>query len=196
MPKDDQSAAKLVERILAGDTNAEAELVARYSRGVSRIIGANGGQREVEDLSQKTFKLALEKLRRGDLREPEKLSGFIASLAHNLTIEHFRQPKLKKETGIEAAEPAVDPAPNPLDQLLQKETEQLVAQAIKQLKSPRDRKILTRLYQTQDDHGQIRAELGLTNLQYNLALHRARARCRKLFEKLIRRSAKKPGAAG
>ncbi|MGH9938996.1 MAG: RNA polymerase sigma factor [Blastocatellia bacterium] len=195
MPKDDKSAAELVERILSGDPSAEEELVARYGRGTSRIIRANGGQLEVEDLRQKTFKLALEKLRRGELREREKLSSFISSLARNLTLDYIRRSRAKKETGIEAAESVVDSAPNPLERLLQKETEQFVWQAINRLKSSRDREILSRLFLAQEDQEQIRADLGLTNLQYNLALFRARERCRKVYEKLIRRSVRKPESA-
>jgi RNA polymerase sigma-70 factor (ECF subfamily) len=76
-------------------------LVARYSRGISIII-----RREVsnaaaaEDLYQETFRTALEKVRRGDLREPEKLSGFICSLASN--CEKFGD-RLFPAHGAEAA---------------------------------------------------------------------------------------------
>lgn len=192
MSKDDKSAAELVERILAGNTRAEEELVARYSRGVSHVISANGGQLEVEDLCQKTFKLALEKLRRGELREPEKLSGFILALARNLSLDHIRRSRSKKETEIEEARSVADSAPNPFDRLLQKENEQLIWQAINRLKSPRDREILIQSYLAPENKAQIRVKFGLTNTQYNLALFRARKRCREIYERLIRRSLSKP----
>jgi hypothetical protein len=37
-------------------------------------------------LYQETFRIALEKIRRGDVREPEKLSGFMGGIARNLVI--------------------------------------------------------------------------------------------------------------
>jgi RNA polymerase sigma-70 factor (ECF subfamily) len=185
VPRDDKSAAWLVERILAGDSGAEDELVARYSRGVSRMIRANGGQLAVEDLRQKTFELALQKIRQGELRDPEKLSSFILGVARFVALGHIRRLRSGKETGLEAAELVVDPAPDPLDQLLQKETAQLIWQAINQLKSPRDREILSRLI-AEEDQRQVGADLGLTNLQFNVVLFRARERFKKLYLKLIR----------
>ncbi|MGH9837548.1 MAG: RNA polymerase sigma factor [Blastocatellia bacterium] len=185
MAKDDKSTAELVGRILAGDRGAEDELVARYSRGVSRMIKANGGQLAVEDLCQKTFELALKKIRQGELRDPEKLSGFILGVARYLALGYIRRLRSGKETEIEAAESVVDPAPDPLDRLLQKETALLIWQAINQLKSPRDREVLSRLI-AEEEPRQIGADLGLNNHQFNLVLFRARERCKKLYQKLIR----------
>ena len=82
---------ELVARILAGEKAAESELVQRYSRGVSIILHrATGDQSLSEDLSQETFQLTLEKIRGGDIREPEKLSGFICSVARNLATDGRR----------------------------------------------------------------------------------------------------------
>lgn len=185
MAKDDKSTAELVGRILAGDRGAEDELVARYSRGVSRMIKANGGQLAVEDLCQKTFELVLQKIRQGELRDSEKLPSFILGVARFLALGHIRRLRSGKETQIEPAESLVDPAPDPLDQLLQKETAQLIWQAINQLKSPRDREILSRLV-AEEDQRQIGADLGLNNFQFNVVLFRARERVKKLYQKLIR----------
>ncbi|HKD10487.1 MAG TPA: sigma factor, partial [Thermoanaerobaculia bacterium] len=75
----------LASRIRIGDRQAEAELVARYQRGVTLLLRRSAGDPSLaEDLAQETFRIALEKIRRGDLREPEKLAGFLCSLARNL----------------------------------------------------------------------------------------------------------------
>src|SRR5215510_14988666 len=117
MAGDDKGVAQLVKRIMDGNLSAEEELVASYSRGVSRAIMANGGRPEVENLSQETFKLALEKIRHGEVREPEKLSGFIISLARNLAIGYIRRARSGREIEIEAAANSViDPAPDQLAQ--------------------------------------------------------------------------------
>lgn len=185
MARDDKSTVWLVERILAGDSGAEDELVTRYSRGVFRMIRANGGQLAVEDLCQRTFELVLQKIRRGEVLDPEKLSSFILGVARFLALDYIRRLRSAKETEIEAAGSLADPALDPLDQLLQKETAQLILQAINQLKSPRDREILSRLI-AEEDQRQIGADLGLTNLQFNVALFRARERFKKLYLRLIR----------
>lgn len=192
--KDDQSTAELVGRILKGDARAEEELITRYSRGVSRMISKNGGQLAVEDLCQQTFTLTLKKLRRGDLREPEKLSSFILGVARFLALDYIRRLRSGKETELEAAEAVVEALPDPLDQVLQKELAQLIYQAIQQLESARDREILERLL-AEEEPQQIRARLGLSNRQFNVVLFRARARLLKLYQKLLRRPIRKHESA-
>jgi len=104
---DARSGADLVSRIRAGDRRAEEELVGRYGRGVAIIIRREVRQAAAAaDLTQETLRIALEKIRRGDLREPEKLSGFICGLARNLAIGHHRRSSREESlTGVEAVRP-------------------------------------------------------------------------------------------
>ncbi len=82
----------LVQRIRAGDAAAEQELFQRFSQGVKAILrNAGADPSVVDDLHQETFRIALEKIRRGDLREAAGLSGLISSLSRNLATEHFRR---------------------------------------------------------------------------------------------------------
>src|SRR4029434_1997777 len=84
--------AELVSRICTGDTTAEAELVPRYGRGVSLILRRVAGARTaVDDLFQEVFLLAIVKVRHGELRDPDRLSGFICALARNLAIDYSRR---------------------------------------------------------------------------------------------------------
>src|SRR5262245_5231605 len=92
IPGETGGEADLVRLIMAGDQLAEKELVQRYSRGMSIIIRHRvKNVADVEDLCQETFRNALEKIRRGEVRESEKLFGFIYGLARNLAIVHLRQ---------------------------------------------------------------------------------------------------------
>jgi RNA polymerase sigma-70 factor (ECF subfamily) len=184
---DRQSGADLVSRIRAGDQRAEEELVERYRRGVAIVL-----RREVRhavvaaDLTQETFRIALEKIRRGDLREPEKLSGFICSLARNLAIGHHRQSSREESlTEIELAQTLPDPAPGQLEELLQKEKAAIVRQVINELPTERDRQVLFRFYIAEEEKEQICADLGLTGLHFNRVLFRARQRYKELYEKAL-----------
>jgi RNA polymerase sigma-70 factor (ECF subfamily) len=172
-------AADLVSRIRAGDRQAEAELIERYGRGVMMIlrqeIPKNAAVRD--DLYQDTFRIAIEKIRQGDLREPAKLSAFICSVARNLVIEHFRRPKPESLTEI------AESAPNQLEALLQQERATIVRHVIDELPTERDRLLLRRYYLLDHDKEQICADLGLKSLHFNRVLHRARVRFRELYEK-------------
>jgi RNA polymerase sigma-70 factor (ECF subfamily) len=186
---DTQDRVNLVRRIVAGDQQAEVELVERYSRGVMFIIRRElGGASIVEDLCQETFRIALEKIRRGDLCEPEKLSGFMCGIARNLVIEHFRRRTREESlTEIEEVAPLAHLAPNQFDELLLKEKGALVRQVIMELPSDRDRQILFRFYIAEEEKERICADLGLTGLHFNRVLFRARERYRELYEKRVTR---------
>src|SRR4029077_13420589 len=107
---------ELVARVLTGDRRAEERIVALYGRGVAIILDRHtNGRPEAEDLFQDTFRLVLEKLRRGELREPAKLPAFLAQIARSLAIEHSRRPTRRKtEADSEAVDLAVAPVAGPL----------------------------------------------------------------------------------
>jgi RNA polymerase sigma-70 factor, ECF subfamily len=185
---DSQSGADLVSRIRAGDRRGEEELVGRYACGVSIIIRRVVRNAAVAaDLTQDTFRIALEKIRRGDLREPEKLSSFVCSVARNLAIGHHRKSSREESlTGIEEDRPLQDPAPGQLEELLQKEKATIVRRVINELPTERDRQLLFRFYIAEEEKEQICAEFGLTGLHFNRVLFRARERYKELYEKALR----------
>src|SRR5690349_17154162 len=79
--------ADLVRRIEAGDRDAEAELVARFSHGLLLMLRQLCRNPALaDDLHQETLALVLQKVRRGEVREPERLAAFIRSTARNLFI--------------------------------------------------------------------------------------------------------------
>ncbi len=176
---------ELVARILSGEKAAESELVQRYSRGVLIILHrATGDQSVSEDLSQETFQLTLEKIRGGEVREPEKLSGFICSLARNLATDHYRRSRRSEQVDDpEAVEMIAATAPSQLDRVLQAEKSRRVRQLLREL-SERDREILRRFYIEEEDKDQICADLGLSSLHFNRVLHRARERYRELYRRV------------
>src|SRR5262249_24348558 len=114
----------LVRRIVSREPAAEAELVQRFSRALSFLLRRlTRDEAAAEDLYQETFRLVIEKLRRGELREPERLPGFVSSMARNLFLGSVRRSgrRQKWQGDPEAAETAPDPAPGQLSRLLARE---------------------------------------------------------------------------
>ena len=184
---DPGNAADLVSRIRAGDQHAESELVERFGRGVLMILRRSTRNAAVsDDLYQDTFRIAIEKVRQGDLRDSAKLGAFLCSVARNLVIEYFRR-TARHENLAEIAEAERPPhvAPNQLEAVLQKERAAIVRQAINELPTDRDRQLLFRFYVMEDEKEAICADLDLTSLHFNRVLHRARERYRELYEKAL-----------
>jgi RNA polymerase sigma-70 factor, ECF subfamily len=158
-------------------------VVELYGRGVAIILDRHtNGRSEAEDLFQDTFRLALEKLRRGELREPAKLPGYLAQIARSLAIEHYRKAARRKtDADSDAVLAAVSPGTGPLSDLMDRENAALVRRAIQDLGNDRDRQILLRFYIAEEDKDRIAADYGLTSLQFNRVLHRARQRYKELL---------------
>lgn len=188
-------AARIVDRIRAGDPSAEDELVRRFSRGLAIILRrAAADPALVEDLHQETFRLALAKIRAGEVRDPSRLAGFLASLARNLAIEHFRRRTPAGETlDADAVAHPASPRAGPLDLLLKGEQAERARRVLAELPSERDRQVLFRFYVAEDDKRDICADLGLTSLQFNRVLFRARQRYRELYEKAVGRERPRTG---
>ena len=169
--------ATIVSRIKAGERQAEVELIERYSRCVKVIIRREISDTAVaDDLYQEIFWTALEKIRQGDVREPEKLSGFVCGVARNHVKHYFRR-AARREVSTESEEsaPLSVAAPDQLKEVLRKEKARFVWQVLKEMPNERDVQVLIRFYIAEEEKERICADLGLTSLHFNLVLHRARA---------------------
>lgn len=183
-------AADLVSRIVAGDRVAEDELVHRYSRGMLAVINnIVYNHIDAEELVQEMFIIALKKIRRGDLREPDRLSGFMRGIAKNLALDHARRAEGRAFTNIDEVPPPSDPHRGPLEQLLQKEEAGIVRQVLAELKEERDRQIIIRYYLLEEDKDAICANLGVTRVHFHRVKFRALGRFKELYEEA--RSSKK-----
>lgn len=180
----------LVRRIQAGDRAAESELVERYGEGLAFLLRRWARDRDAaSDLYQETFRLALEKIRRGEVRDPDRLSAFLRSLAKNLSIDYYRRQSRRgdREASIEETGelPLPDPEPGQLGKLLRQEKIGLVRRLLSELSLERDREILIRFYLHEEDKERIREDLGLSRPEFNVVLFRARRRYQALFEKAL-----------
>jgi hypothetical protein len=125
-PAGDLSA--LVLRIQAGESAAESELVARFSHGLLLMLRRLVRNPALaDDLHQETFALVLAKVRRGEVREPERLPGFLRSTARNLFIADRRKEARYRaldedaEHGLHPAPALADRGPAPLERVLAEE---------------------------------------------------------------------------
>jgi len=179
--------ADLAGRIRSGETAAEDELIRHFSRGITFLLRrVTRDPALAEDLHQETFRLAIEKIRRGEIREPEKLPGFLTSLARNLATEDARRGTRRDkwhDRDPERAEQAPDPEPGQLSALLRKERAALVRQVIGELEQDRDRQLLFRYYIAEEEKEQICHDLALDQVHFNRVLFRARQRYKDLYER-------------
>ena len=182
VPEPAASTAGLAQRIRAGDRSAEAELVETFGRGIRVILRHIVREPAlVDDLHQDTFRIGLERIRAGALRDAAQLGGFLAGLARNLAIEHYRKARRSVPEDDGALDRMESPAPSASDRLEREEDAKRVARVLEALPTDRDRAVLRRFYLGQEDKDVLCTELGVDRLQFNRILHRARERFRALW---------------
>jgi RNA polymerase sigma-70 factor (ECF subfamily) len=194
MANEPDEPARLVARIQAGDRDAEADLVARFSHGLLLMLRRLAQNPALaDDLHQETLALVLEKIRRGEVREPERLAGFIRSTARNLFIADRRKEARYRsldapENGEDEAGPRpvtllADRGPAPLDKVLAGEEARQVQRLLDELRFDRDRQVLLRFYLSDQSKEEICADLEIEPEHFNQVIFRARERLRELWER-------------
>jgi len=190
----DGDVADLVRRIQAGDPAAESELVVRFSRGLLLMLRRLVQNPALaDDLHQETLALVLGKIRGDEVREPEKLAGFIRSTARNLFIADRRKEARYRaldegdEERLLPGSAFSDHAPAPLERVLAAEEARQVRRLLDELRFDRDRQLLLRFYLSDDSKEEICADLEIELQRFNKVLFHARERLRELWDRAEKR---------
>ncbi len=181
---DAAAATDLVRRIAAGEAQAEAELVERCGKTLRFLtLRFSRNEADAEDLYQETLIVALEKIRGGEVREPERLAGFLRALAKNLSTQRYRRRSYEVEQpSAEPPDAADDRRPDALGGLLHRERARLTRALLGELNVARDRDVLFRYYIAEEGSAGICADLDVDADHFYRVLSRARQRYRRLWE--------------
>lgn len=92
-PDDDRELLRrLVERIAAGDPAAESQVVERFDARLRTMMAVRTRDREAaRDLAQEALIEVLGALRKGQLREPDRLPAFVHGIGRNVLNNYFRR---------------------------------------------------------------------------------------------------------
>ena len=167
----------LVARVKAGEDAGMEQLYKLFSRGIRYYLCRQLGPQELEDKVHDTFLIVVNAIKRGDLREPERLMGFVRTVVRRQVaayIEqavHTRREQADLETGITVA----DRKQNPEQEAIIRQKADLMKSALAAL-SQRDRDILVRFYLKEQPQEQICREMSLTETQFRLLKSRAKAK--------------------
>jgi RNA polymerase sigma-70 factor, ECF subfamily len=174
----------VVERIRSGQPGALDDLVKRYGTVVRILVQrARFDQTRKDDLYQEIFRRAIEKIQGGEVRQPERLSGYMCGLTRNLIIDEARRSaKQSRNEDLDKASRVIHPSTGQLEQLLREEKAKLVRRVLHELARPLDREVLYRFYIAEESKADICAGMELRSLQFDQILFRAKRRYRELYE--------------
>ena len=173
----------VVEQIRAGDPKGEELLYLNLVSGARLFLQRRLGTQDVEDRVHDIFVIVIESIRRGDLREPERLMGFVRTvLNRQLSAEISRIVRTRESSiGLESAAKLAAADPSPEHQAYTQEKVALMKRVLRKM-SEREFEVLTRFYLREQPPERIRLEMGLTETQFHLLKSRAKARLTQLMQ--------------
>jgi RNA polymerase sigma-70 factor (ECF subfamily) len=169
-----------IARARAGDHEAFRQLFERYSRPVISFVFDMVNDRALaEDLTQETFVRAHRHL--GALREEDKFSTWLFSIAKNVAREHLRSAE-RQTTKVELDDESVlelrDEGRTPAGELLDKELNEVVRRALAGLDEDKRMVFALKVFQ-QRSYEEIAEITGFSLPKVKTDLHRARAEMRR-----------------
>ena len=176
----------LVARIHSGETDGMAELYRLFSKGIRFYLCRQLGPQELDDKVHDTFVVVVQAIRRGELREPQRLMGFVRTVVRRQVAAYIDRVvhDRREQAEIDASLKVIDPHGNPEEAAMFRQRNELIRRVLGEL-SDRDREILTRFYLHEESQEEICSEMSLTETQFRLLKSRAKARFGELGKKKL-----------
>lgn len=177
---------ELVGKIRAGDPGGMQELYQVFGRGVRIYLCRQLGMQEVDDKVHDTFLIVVQAIQKGELREPDRLMGFVRTVARRLVAGHIdhlvhrRRDNVAVDSGIAIS----DKGTTPEQKVMDREKVDLMLEVLREL-SGRDRDVLTRFYLYEQSQDLICREMKLSATQFRLLKSRAKTRFADLGRKKL-----------
>lgn len=167
----------LVARIKGGDESGMEDLYRLFGRGIRYYLCRQLGHQELDDKVHDTFVIVVQAIRRDELREPERLMGFVRTVVRRQVaayideVVHSRRDEMNLDLGVRVA----DRRNNPEQTAAFRQKVEFMLAILRSL-SERDREILTRFYLDEQSQEQICQDMDLSETQFRLLKSRAKAR--------------------
>ena len=180
----------IVQRIREGDSTASEELYLKVLRWMKLCCRSRIVPDESDDREQETYYATLKAIQNGELREPERVLGFIRVIGHRQYCAYVKR-RVTARASISQDEAFEFSCRSRFDadyDLLGKERRSFAQRVLAQL-APREREILERFYIREESSDRICKEMNLTSNQFRLLKSRAKAKVAFRAKKNLRVSA-------
>jgi RNA polymerase sigma-70 factor (ECF subfamily) len=167
----------LVEGIRAADASAMEELYAIFAKGVKYYLWRQVGPQDLDDRVHDIFLIITQSIQKGDLREPERLMGYVRTIARRqvAAIIAGAVQERRNQVDADARIHLSDQQPDPERRMIEQQNQEVAMRVLGSLHK-RDREVLIRFYLQEQAPDQICREMSLTPTQFRLIKTRAKAR--------------------
>ncbi len=177
---------QVVEQIRRGDDAGMEELYRVFEKGIRFYFCRQLGIQELDDKVHDTFLIVVQAILRGDLREPERLMGFVRTVVRRQVaacIDHIIQSR-RDEQELEVGGRVADSRRDPEQAAAFRQKVKFMRDVLDEL-GPKDREVLTRFYLEEQSQEDICRDMHLTDTQFRLLKSRAKARFGQLGQRRL-----------
>jgi RNA polymerase sigma factor (sigma-70 family) len=175
----------LVSQIKKGEEAGMEQLYKVFQRGIRYHICRQLGPQDLDDRLHETFIVVVKAIRRGDLREPERLMGFVRTVAQRQVAAYIEQAiQKRKDAELEQGFFVTDRRLNPEEAAVVQQKAALIQDSLAAM-SKKDKEILVRFYLKEQPQEKICEEMDLTETQFRLLKSRAKAKFGEIGKKKL-----------
>lgn len=167
----------VVRRIRSGDSAAMEDLYRVFNKGIRFFLCRQLGPQDLDDRVHDVFLMVTQSICRGELREPERLMGYIRTVVRRHVAAQIQElvRARRNESEEDGRTLLCDHAWDPERSAIERQNEELAFRVLRSI-AQRDREVLTRFYLREQSAEEICREMHLTETQFRLMKSRAKAR--------------------
>ncbi len=182
--------SQLVDRVQADDPRGIEDLYTYFSKGARFYFCRHLGLEELDDRVHDSFLLVLDRIKRGELRDPERLMGFIRTILRRQVASYVRGAVEERRdfAPLDAeSEYCLDFRGCPEERIIDIEAVDIMERVMRAM-SLREREILTRFYLLEQAAESICKDMRISMTQFRLMKSRAKGRLGALGRRSLRQS--------
>lgn len=181
----------LAHRIQQGEKESVEELYKYFYGGIRLFLCRHLGPQELEDKVHDTFVIVLTAIRRGEVRDPSRLTAFVRTVVRRQVANHIGGVIHERRDCVDAdssGDQLVDRRQSPEQRVIVAEQVSIMRELLEQV-DERDRELLVRFYIHEHSVEDICADLNLSCNQFRLLKSRAKVRFGELGKRALARRA-------
>jgi RNA polymerase sigma-70 factor (ECF subfamily) len=172
-PPPDPDWKEIVAGIQRGDDACGEILYSVFAQGIRYLIARQLGWKDLDDRVHDAFLTVLDAINHHELREPEKLMGFVQTIVKRQIVANIRLAVKSRGNEAYVETSFADAHADPEQNAAWREQMVLMKATLRQL-TRRDRELLTRFYLEDQSETRICDEMRLTATQFRLYKSRAK----------------------
>ncbi len=154
-----------------------------FSEGIRFYLWRQLGAQDLTDKVHDLFLIVTESIMSGELREPERLMGYVRTVVRRQVASHIYKARQQRSNWfqVDVATTLHDRRPSPEHWVIRRQYNDCALRILSTLRK-REREVLVRFYLHEQAAAEICREMQLTHTQFRLLKSRAKARLGKLCQ--------------